>query len=276
MMPAGPETARAKRLPGSVTLSRSKICRCFILEAMMLRRLVSALRRRLQPARVTTHRPMLHNFADQGSNREWQQLSMYLEVFAQVKEVPGDVLEFGVGSGTSFKSFVRLVEAANQFRHQIAGRCVNGFDTFTGLPELSPHDRVSEGHTPARDMRAGGFNAAAHFAELLAFCAAHPVARVHKGLFAETVPAFLKRNEHLAVALLHIDCDLYESTKDALQPLFERLAPGGIILFDEIFNPIYPGETKAFWEVYNERSFGARYEFVRVQAMPWKWYLRRK
>jgi hypothetical protein len=242
----------------------------------MLSRLASNLKRLLQPHRVSTHRETLHNFADSGSHREWQQLSMYLEVFAKVKDIPGDVLEFGVGSGTSFKSFVRLVEAANQFRHRLAGRSVIGFDTFEGLPELSPSDKASEGHSPARDMKRGGFNAAAHFPALLSFCEAHPVGKVRKGLFAETVPAFLGDNEHLVIALLHIDCDLYESTKDALAPLFQRVAPGGIILFDEIFHPVYPGETKAFWDVYNEQSFDGRYEFVRVQAMPWKWYLRRK
>jgi hypothetical protein len=242
----------------------------------MLARVTSGLRRWLRRDRVSTHRETLHNFADRGSEREWQQLSMYLEVFRQVKDLPGDVLEFGVGSGTSFKSFVRLVEAANQFRHRLAQRSVVGFDTFEGLPQLTAHDRASEGHAPARDMKAGGFNAAPHFASLVAFCEAHPIAKLRKGLFAQTVPAFVRENEHLAVALLHIDCDLYESTKDALRPLFDRIVPGGIILFDEIFHPVYPGETKAFWEVYNERSFDGRYEFVRVQAMPWKWYLRRE
>ena len=241
----------------------------------MLRRIKSAIYRAVRPYRVTTHRESLHNFADHGSHREWQQLAMYLEVFAHVKDKPGDVLEFGVGSGTSFKAFVRLVEASNQFTSRISHRNVIGFDTFEGLPQLSPADAASEGYTPARDMKAGGFNAAPHYASLLEFCGAHPIAKVHKGLFSDTVPPFIEANEHLAIALLHIDCDLYASTKDALDPLFKRVVPGGIILFDEIFNPVYPGETKAFWEVFNAQSLGNQFEFVRVMSMPWKWYLRR-
>ena len=48
----------------------------------------------------------------------------------------------------------------------------------------------------------------------------------------------------------HIDCDIYSSTRDALSMLADRLAPGALLLFDELVN--YPGwrehEAKALWE----------------------------
>ena len=49
---------------------------------------------------------------------------------------------------------------------------------------------------------------------------------------------------------MHIDCDLYSSTKDILDALGKQLVCGSIIVFDEFFN--YPGwtqhEFKAFME----------------------------
>ena len=35
---------------------------------------------------------------------------------------------------------------------------------------------------------------------------------------------------------MHIDCDIYASTKTALEQTIPRLAPGAVIVFDEFFN----------------------------------------
>jgi hypothetical protein len=52
------------------------------------------------------------------------------------------------------------------------------------------------------------------------------------------------------VSLLHVDCDLYWSTKCILDLLTDRIASGTVIVFDEFWN--YPGwqdhEVKAFDE----------------------------
>ena len=51
-----------------------------------------------------------------------------------------------------------------------------------------------------------------------------------------------------AVAFLHVDCDLYGSTRDAFAHLGERLVPGTVIVFDEYFN--YPN-----WQQHEHRAF---------------------
>ena len=71
------------------------------------------------------------------------------------------------------------------------------------------------------------------------------------GLFQETLPGFLA--EHPGpIALAHIDCDLYSSTRYVLEHL--DLQPGAILVFDEYHN--YPrwreGEYKAFQEFLSE------------------------
>ena len=83
---------------------------------------------------------------------------------------------------------------------------------------------------------------------------------LHKGWFEDSLPAFV-RDHNEGVAFLHVDCDLYSSTKTIFQFLGEKIGPGTVILFDEYFN--YPGwrehEYRAFQEFISSRSLSYRY-----------------
>ena len=69
--------------------------------------------------------------------------------------------------------------------------------------------------------------------------------KVHlvKGFFDQTL-----RTYERPIALLHLDCDLYQSYMDALRWLYDRVVPGGLILFDEYEDPAFPGGRKAIDE----------------------------
>jgi hypothetical protein len=56
------------------------------------------------------------------------------------------------------------------------------------------------------------------------------------------------QHPHLVVSLLFLDFDLYEPTKVAIETFLPRIPRGGIIAFDELDNPIWPGETLALLE----------------------------
>lgn len=135
----------------------------------------------------------------------------------------GTALEFGVGAGTSLKT--------------IASRMpVIGFDSFEGLPEKW------------RD----GFDAGM-------FACPPPNVRNSKlkvGLFSETLPDF-DWPEH--VGLVHIDCDLYSSTKTVLEYLEPHLKPGCYIVFDE-----YHG-----YEGHEEHEMRAWREFADKTGIKW-------
>lgn len=62
-------------------------------------------------------------------------------------------------------------------------------------------------------------------------------------LFADTLPPFLsdldkasqrQQSKILNVTYLHIDCDLYAGTRDALQLLNDRIARGAVLVFDDL------------------------------------------
>jgi len=69
-----------------------------------------------------------------------------------------------------------------------------------------------------------------------------------RGDVIKTIPEFVQQNRHLLVSLLFIDLDLYEPTKVALEQIVPRMPKGAIIAFDELDNPIWPGETEALLE----------------------------
>jgi hypothetical protein len=62
------------------------------------------------------------------------------------------------------------------------------------------------------------------------------------------LPKYIEDNPHLIISLLHIDVDTYLPTKIALEACLPRMPRGAIIIFDEINQIPYPGETLAVVE----------------------------
>lgn len=125
---------------------------------------------------------------------------------------------------------------------------------------------ISRGRSSSPILTAFGFGS---YAALGAFD--HENIELFKVWFNETVPAFLAARPHAAFSLLHIDGDLYESTKEALGQTPKRFAPGDVSLIDEVVHRDYSGATAAFCEVYNHMSNALTLDIRRVQSMLWKW-----
>ncbi|MCP1909960.1 hypothetical protein J2R96_002440 [Bradyrhizobium elkanii] len=79
------------------------------------------------------------------------------------------------------------------------------------------------------------------------------------GLFDETIPAFAQRE--LAIAFIHVDCDIHSSTRSIFTGLKSQIRPGCVIVFDEYFN--YVGfekhERLAFDEFIGETNYGVNW-----------------
>ena len=89
-----------------------------------------------------------------------------------------------------------------------------------------------------------------------------PNVHCHVGLFDETLSAFLRELPPTTPAsFVHVDCDLYSSTKTVLDNLAPRVVPGTVIVFDEYV--MYPGwrtgEYKAFVEAAEEHGWSFEY-----------------
>jgi predicted O-methyltransferase YrrM len=139
-------------------------------------------------------------------------------------------LEFGVYKGGSL---ARMARARGEAR-------VYGFDSFRGLPEFW------------KDGYPAGLFA------LPGPPSAPPGSHLVVGLFDDTLPAFVF---DAPVTLVHIDCDIYSSTKTALRYVLPHLAPGAMIVFDELDG--YPGyEEHELLALYETTLAGLEFEWV--------------
>ncbi len=145
----------------------------------------------------------------------------------------GLVCEFGVAGGKTLRHIAGLW----------AGK-VHGFDSFEGLPE----DWTGTAEQAGRFDLKGKLPALA------------PNAALHVGWFEKSLPPFLAAHPGPA-ALLHLDADLYSSTKTVLEALAGRIVPGTVLVFDEYYN--YPN--------WREHEFKAFQEFVAARGLSYKY-----
>lgn len=193
-------------------------------------------------------------------------LALY-EIFKRVANVKGSIIECGVYHGFGTMTWAKLsaiLEPVNLTRR------IYGFDTFEGFPWVSEKDLVG----PGRGVRAGDLYSNS-LDELNELAAAHdstrflghiPKIKLIKGDATKTIPHFINEHPHLVVSLLFMDFDLYEPTKVALQQFLPRMPKGAVLAFDELDNPLWPGETAAMLEVCGPNR-------LRIERLPFDPYI---
>ncbi len=168
----------------------------------------------------------------------WMSRQDIIEHAMDAALVEGYILDFGVAGGQS-------TEIIAGHTKQI----VYGFDSFDGLPE----DWIRDDNPPTH--KAGKF--ALHGKMPNAGTLANVV--LVKGLFSDTVArwAGVTTERPSVINFIHMDCDLYSSTKTVLTELNHMIIPGTVILFDEIGSfeeseNAYPRWREGEWRALNE------------------------
>jgi hypothetical protein len=175
-------------------------------------------------------------------------LALY-ELFKLVLPVKGSVVECGVFRGFSLFSWAKfsaILEPNNLTRR------IYGFDSFAGFPAVSAEDAPERTSVEVGDLATGGEEELRELMQLFEmdrFLGHIPKMDLISGRLEETLPRFLADNQQLVISLLFLDVDLYEPTRLALELLMPRIPRGGIIAFDELDNPLWPGETRAAMDV---------------------------
>lgn len=184
-------------------------------------------------------------------------LAMY-EVFKLALPVKGSVVECGVFKGFGVMTWAKL---STMLEPENLTRRIYGFDTFAGFPKVHEKDA-----TPLAEVTEGALYADS-YDELLAlieeydrdrFLGHVPKVRLIRGDVAKTVPRFIEENPHLVVSLLFLDMDLYEPTLAALRHFLPRMPRGAVLAFDELDNPMWPGESLAALEAVGLRKLELR------------------
>ena len=194
----------------------------------------------------------------------------HYEIFKQIVEVPGAIIDLGVFRGASTFTWAKLCEI---FCPTDIRKTIFGFDTFSGFPEIGTEDGPED---LKQDVVAGGyFGGSSVEADLVLAQEAmnHDRHLRHKnriefvkGDVCETIPQFVAaKGEGLRIALLNLDLDLYQPTRVALEHFVPKMARGGIIIVDEYAVDTFGGETKAV-DDYFEKRFGKRPQVIKF---PW-------
>jgi len=180
-----------------------------------------------------------------------QSLTRFLaryEIFKQVLNIKGSVIECGVLRGFGIMAWAKLssiLEPVNLTRR------IYGFDTFEGIPSMSQKDQSKFGRVNIGGLYSNSYDELIELIRIYdnnRYLGHMKKVELIKGDAIKTIPEFIDSNKHLVVSLLFLDVDLYEPTKVAIEHFFPRMPKGAIIAFDELDNPIWPGETSALLE----------------------------
>ena len=177
-------------------------------------------------------------------NRMGKQLAQY-ELYKKIVNIPGEVLEFGVYKGASiirFSTYRELLE--NTYSRKIIG-----FDIFGEFPKT---DNDDDNKFIQRFEEQGGNGISKEALE--DFIKHKNINNIEliKGNIFDTLDEFLEKNKQIKISLLHLDLDVYKPTKFILEKLYERMVPGGIIVFDDYGT--VKGATDAIDEFLKEKN----------------------
>jgi hypothetical protein len=197
--------------------------------------------------------------------RPGENVRLLCEKLADPALPDGAYVECGVFQGTTLFAVATFLKARGGDRKLL------GLDTFEGFPNriLDDRDRpayfkvlrergwISEEHFRKATERTKNFADESHLSgeyflnvkEVFRIAEEFPAVRLIQGPFAETlatIPA--------PISVLFLDCDLYRSYLDCLDALYKKIAPGGVVVFDEYYSLKYPGARLAVREFFFRRD----------------------
>lgn len=147
-----------------------------------------------------------------------------IELASSVK-VPGCVVECGVWKGGMIAA---IAQTMGPERHYYL------FDSFEGLPPAQEIDGFAAQEYQRNDLAPNYYDNCRIGSEYAydAMTQAGVFFSVYHGWFKDTLPSFPL---HTPIALLRLDGDWYESTMTCLTNLYDKVAPGGMIIIDDFF-----------------------------------------
>ena len=149
----------------------------------------------------------------------------------QALATPGDFLEAGVYRGGTAHLLRSLLDGDRG-----RGRQLHLFDTFAGMPATDPK----------LDLHRQDDFADTSVEAVSAFVGKESWIHYHVG----RVPETFQGQEAMRLAFAHVDVDIYRSVLDCCEFIYPRLAPGGIMLFDDYGMASCPGARAAVDEYF--------------------------
>jgi hypothetical protein len=161
-----------------------------------------------------------------------ERLEVLLKYSYLCANMEGEFWELGVYKGGSAQV---LAHYAKQ-----RGRLLRLFDSFAGVPAPCNFDDCGvtlHGETTMHEGEWAQPSIGLVEAKMPEGCRY----QIHAGFIPETFAGL----EASRIAFAHVDLDLYHGTRHALEFLYPRMAPGGVIVIDDYGYPRNPGVQQA-------------------------------
>ena len=153
----------------------------------------------------------------------------------KTKHLTGNAAEVGVYKGGSARLIAYILRDKNIFL----------FDTFEGMPEDDEMKKeIGAGHS------AGDFFEEDLFDSVKDYLSDLPNCKFFQGYFPDT--ALDLHDEQFS--FVHLDADIYQSTKSGIEFFYPKLVSGGIIFFDDYNWIACPGVKKAIDEYFSDKE----------------------
>lgn len=150
--------------------------------------------------------------------------------------VLGDFVECGVFAGSNAAAMARASAFGLPYGLLIPEwkrPRVHLFDSFEGIPQAGPHDTefLAADHKPGLST----CSLEAVQVHMVEWGIPDELLVYHPGWFIDTMTRTppVGRGHIEAIAVLRIDCDLYESVKLCMEHLYPLVSPGGWVIIDD-------------------------------------------
>lgn len=170
----------------------------------------------------------------------------HYELYKKIVNLPGAVVECGLFKGNSF---FRLAHFRDLLESRYSRKLI-GFDIFGVFPDTNFEDDKKYLQNFKNTTGEDSIELE-HIEKIMKHKKLENYEFV-KGDINKTIPEYCQNNEHLKIALLHIDTDVYEPVVTILENMYDRVVKGGIIMFDDYGT--FPGETKAVDDFFSDKG----------------------
>lgn len=193
---------------------------------------------------------LLENLGVFLTSKTFSRLLFFYEIYKKIVSSHGIIVEFGVRYGQTMSILSALRGIFEPFNRH---RKIIGFDTFKGFIGISEFDGTlhnsKEGSYSVPPDYFTYLNDILSFQEML-----NPLNHIKKyelvkGDAMVTIPIYFNKHPETLISLAIFDFDIYNPTVLALKTIKPLISKGSILIFDELCDEIFPGETIALNEI---------------------------
>jgi len=179
---------------------------------------------------------VLHNFPAYVGHMSLNRIFTIYELYKKTLGIAGHIADVGVYKGASSLLFAKMIKI---FESESLTLC-HGFDWFQGRITSDKDSYLMPDGGCKTDYQ--------DIIELVKLQGLNNILKIHQIDLRSELSAFFDRYPHLRFKLVMMDAGQYDAMKASIPIFYERLIPGGIMIFDQYAHEFAPGEMLALIE----------------------------